>query len=143
MTEPENTCDVIIIGGGPAGLSAALWCCELGLETVVLERKNELGGQLRWTHNRIGNYLGRTAASGAELRDAFLEQSRHITYERVLNADITSVRLVEKSLSLTNGQQYKCRVAVILATGVRRRRLDVPGEQRLSGRGEFRPIRNE
>ncbi|HEX8684845.1 MAG TPA: FAD-dependent oxidoreductase, partial [Pyrinomonadaceae bacterium] len=59
--------DVIIIGAGPAGLSAALWCDELGLDTLVIERQPEVGGQLLRVHNPIENYLGLSAANGREL----------------------------------------------------------------------------
>ena len=68
--EPKKTVlDAIIIGGGPAGLSAALWCRGLGLKAILFEDKTELGGQLLWTHNSIGNYIGLKAANGRELRD--------------------------------------------------------------------------
>ena len=63
--------DVIIIGAGPAGLSAAMWCDELGLDTLVLEQASEVGGQLLWVHNAITNYIGLVASNGVELRDRF------------------------------------------------------------------------
>ncbi|MCA1632733.1 MAG: FAD-dependent oxidoreductase [Acidobacteria bacterium] len=66
--------DVIIIGAGAAGLSAALWCDELGLDTLVLEQGAEVGGQLLNVHNPIGNYPGVEAANGTELRDLFAAQ---------------------------------------------------------------------
>ncbi len=50
--------DVIIIGAGPAGLSSALWCDELGLDALVLESRSEVGGQLLSVYNSIDNYLG-------------------------------------------------------------------------------------
>jgi len=57
--------DVIIIGAGAAGLSAARWCDELGLDTLVLEQGEEVGGQLLSVHNPIENYLGVRARTGA------------------------------------------------------------------------------
>ena len=51
--------DVIIIGGGAAGISAALWCDDLGLPALLLEQKSELGGQLLRVYNRIENHLAR------------------------------------------------------------------------------------
>ena len=66
--------DVIIIGGGPAGLSAALWCDELGLDTLVLEQGAEVGGQLLWIYNPIKNHLGVEATNGREMRDVFAAQ---------------------------------------------------------------------
>ncbi|HEY0385009.1 MAG TPA: FAD-dependent oxidoreductase, partial [Pyrinomonadaceae bacterium] len=63
--------DVIIIGAGPAGLSAALWCDQLGLDTLVLEAGAAVGGQLQSIHHEIENYLGLRAGSGRELCAAF------------------------------------------------------------------------
>ena len=59
--------DVLIIGAGPAGLSAARWCDELGLDVLVLEQNEEVGGQLLSVYNPIENYLGVRAANGRDL----------------------------------------------------------------------------
>ncbi len=56
--------DVIIIGGGAAGMSAALWCDELGLNALLLEKETELGGQLLRVYNPIRNHLGIEARNG-------------------------------------------------------------------------------
>ena len=66
--------DVIIIGAGAAGLSAALWCDELGLDALVLEASSEIGGQLLRVYNPINNYLGVQATDGRALRDLFAAQ---------------------------------------------------------------------
>ena len=66
--------DVIIIGGGAAGISAALWCAELGLNALLLEANRELGGQLLRIYNSIENHLGSKAKDGRELRDIFVKQ---------------------------------------------------------------------
>lgn len=63
--------DVIIIGAGPAGLSAAFWCDELGLDTLVLEQAEEIGGQLHRVYNPINNYLGLKARNGTEMLEHF------------------------------------------------------------------------
>jgi hypothetical protein len=65
--------DVVIIGGGPAGISAAVWCADLGLSCVVLERESKPYGQLHWIHNPIRNYLGARARNGADLIERFDE----------------------------------------------------------------------
>ena len=63
--------DVIIIGAGPAGLSTAFWCDELGLDTLVLEQAEQIGGQLHRVYNPINNYLGVKTRNGAELLELF------------------------------------------------------------------------
>ena len=74
MEKALERSDVIIIGGGPAGMSAALWCTDLGLRPLLIEQNSTLGGQLLWTHNPITNYLGAEAKNGAELASKFVEQ---------------------------------------------------------------------
>jgi len=134
VSKGTNTVDAIIIGGGPAGLSAAFWCAELGLKTVLLEKEHEFGGQLLWTHNIIRNYIGIDAATGCQLRDLFVKQSEHLKYDRVLGADVRSVDLAGKSVELSDGTGYVGR-ALVIATGVRRKKLGIPGESEFVGRG--------
>lgn len=126
--------DVIIIGAGPAGLSAALWCDELGLDTLVLEQHAETGGQLLWTHNPIRNYPGVSAQNGRELRDLFAGQLEGSEFDLWTDVEIESVELRAKRIALRSGEQLQA-ISIIIATGVRRRRLDVPGELELAGRG--------
>jgi thioredoxin reductase (NADPH) len=126
--------DVIIIGAGPAGLSAALWCDELGLDTLVLERAAETGGQLLRVHNPIRNHLGVEAESGWALRDRFAAQLEGCEFDLWTGAEIESVDLRAKRVRLRSGEELQA-VALILATGVRRRRLGVPGEREFAGRG--------
>jgi thioredoxin reductase (NADPH) len=126
--------DVIIIGAGPAGLSAALWCDELGLDTLVLEQNSEIGGQLLSVYNRIENYLGVQAASGRELRDLFAEQIQDAEFDLWTDVEIESVDLRSKRIALRSGEELHA-ISLIIATGVRRRRLGVPGETELMGRG--------
>lgn len=126
--------DVIIIGGGIAGLSAALWCDELGLSALVLEEKPELGGQLLWVHNEIKNYPGREARNGRELRDIFLEQIEKRDFELSLRAQIAGVDLEKKEITLADGSMFTAR-ALVIATGIRRRKLNVAGEEEFTNRG--------
>jgi thioredoxin reductase (NADPH) len=126
--------DVIIIGAGPAGLSAALWCDELGLDTLVIERNTEVGGQLLWVYNPIENYLGVRALNGSELRDRFSEQVEEADFDLWTQAEIESVDLKARRVRLRSGEDLRA-ISIILATGVRRRRLCVPGEEELKGRG--------
>jgi thioredoxin reductase (NADPH) len=126
--------DVIIIGAGPAGLSAALWCDELGLDTLVVERAAEVGGQLLRVYNPVENYLGARAASGRELRDLFAAQVEDKEFDLWTEAEIESVDVRAKRVRLLSGEELQS-IALVIATGVRRRRLGVPGEAEFEGRG--------
>lgn len=126
--------DVIIIGAGPAGLSAALWCDELGLDTLVIEQAAEVGGQLLRVYNPIENYLGARAANGRELRDLFAAQVEEKEFDLWTEAEIESVDLKAKRVRLRSGEELQS-IALVIATGVRRRRLNVPGESEFKGRG--------
>src|SRR6201989_896317 len=126
--------DVIIIGAGPAGLSAALWCDELGLDTLVLERETEVGGQLLRVHNRVENYLGVEAANGLGLRDMFAAQAEARDFDLWTQAEIEEADLRAKRVRLGSGEELQS-IAIVIATGVRRRRLGVPGEAEFEGRG--------
>ena len=126
--------DVIIIGGGAAGMSAALWCAELNLKTLLLESGAELGGQLLWTHNEIKNHLGIEAADGRELRDVFVRQIADRNYTLKLNSKIIAADYAGKSVSLESGEIFSAG-NLIIATGVRRRKLNVEGEEKFQGKG--------
>jgi thioredoxin reductase (NADPH) len=126
--------DVLIIGGGPAGLSALLWCNDLGLSAILLDRGSELGGQLLWIHNEIKNYPGRIAKNGREMRDHFLSNFDHIEEQVMLNAEVVSFDASTVTATLADGKSIRARFAII-ATGLRRRRLGIPDEEKFVGRG--------
>ena len=126
--------DVLIIGAGAAGLSAARWCDELGLDTLVLEQGEEVGGQLLSVHNPIENYLGARAQNGRELRDLFVEQTKDCDFDLWTNVEIESVDLKSKRVVLKSGEELQS-IAMIIATGLRRRRLGLAGEAKFAGRG--------
>lgn len=124
--------DVLIIGAGPAGLSAARWCDELGLDTLVLEQSEEVGGQLLSVHNPIDNYLGVRAENGRELRDRFLEQTKDCDFDLWTNVEIESVNLKTRRVVLRSGEELQS-IALIIAAGTRRRKLGIPGEDEFPG----------
>ncbi len=126
--------DVLIIGAGPGGLSAARWCDELGLDTLVLEAAEEVGGQLLSIHHPIGNYLGVHAANGRELRDLFVEQTKDCDFDLWTNVEIDSVDLKTKRVVLRTGEELQS-ISIIIATGLRRRKLGIPGEDEFVARG--------
>jgi len=126
--------DVLIIGAGPAGLSAARWCDELGLDTLVLEQNDGVGGQLLSVHNPIDNYLGVHAVNGRELLDRFIEQTKDCDFDLWTNVEIESVDLKARRVVLRSGEEIQS-IAIIIATGLRRRKLGIPGEDEFGGRG--------
>ncbi|HEY5074574.1 MAG TPA: FAD-dependent oxidoreductase, partial [Pyrinomonadaceae bacterium] len=126
--------DVLIIGAGPGGLSAARWCDELGLDTLVLEAAAEVGGQLLSVHHPIENYLGVRAANGRELRDLFVEQTKNCDFDLWTNVEIAGVDLKARRVTLGSGEELRS-IAIIIAMGLSRRKLGIPGEDEFVGRG--------
>jgi thioredoxin reductase (NADPH) len=126
--------DVIIIGAGPAGLSAAFWCDELGLDTLVLEQAERTGGQLHRVYNPIENYLGVKARDGEELLDLFTRDVDSAEFDLWTQAAITSVDLKARRVSLASGESLQS-IAIVIATGVRPGELGVPGEKEFVGKG--------
>jgi thioredoxin reductase (NADPH) len=126
--------DVIIIGAGPAGLSAAFWCDELGLDTLVLERAEEIGGQLHRVHNPINNYLGLQTRNGQELLEIFSRGVTDAGFDLWTGTEIASIDLRAKRISLRSGERLQA-ISIVLATGVRPRMLNIPGEKELQGKG--------
>jgi thioredoxin reductase (NADPH) len=126
--------DVIIIGAGPAGLSTAFWCDELGLDTLVLEQSEQVGGQLHRVYNPINNYLGLKASNGEELLARFTAEVDSADFDLWTQTSISSVDLKAKRVSLASGEELQS-IALVIATGVRPRELGVPGEKEFAGKG--------
>ncbi len=126
--------DVIIIGAGPAGLSAALWCDELGLDTLVIEQAEQVGGQLHRVYNPIENYLGVKTRNGPELLELFSRDVDAADFDLWTGAAIDSIDLRAKRVSLRSGEALQA-ISIIIATGVRQRSLGVPGEKEFTGKG--------
>lgn len=127
--------DLLILGGGPAGLSAAIYAAREGLDALILER-SALGGQAGVTE-RIDNYPGfPDGIGGAELADRLVAHARRYGVEMVSAADV--VRVVREPdcvmASTAAGDMYGADAAIV-ATGSRYRRLGIPGEDGLIGLG--------
>ena len=126
--------DVVIIGAGPAGLSAALWCDELGLDTLVLEQSEQVGGQLLSIYGPVENYPGVRASNGREFLDRFSERVSEADFDLWTNVEIESVDSKAKRVGLRSGEELQS-ISIIIATGVRRRQLGIPGEREFAGHG--------
>lgn len=127
--------DLVIVGGGPAGLASAIYAAREGIDAIVVDA-NALGGQAGIT-NRIDNYPGfPEGISGGELTGRFVEQARRYGVELLSAVGVTSIAPDGDDLCtvLSSGQQLTS-PAVIVATGSTYRRLDVPGEGDLIGVG--------
>lgn len=127
--------DLIVIGGGPAGLTAALYAAREGLSVLVIERSG-LGGQAGVTE-RLDNFPGfPEGIKGSEFADRLAEQARRFGVELLQAVDVVGLKAEQESryVMTGDGNEYGAR-AVLVATGSTYRRLGVPGEDDLIGAG--------
>ena len=125
--------DTVIVGGGPAGLAAAVYGASEGLSTIVIEREAP-GGQAG-TSSRIENYLGfPSGVSGDELAARALRQARRLGAEIVVTRTITRIDAPLRQVHLDGGDLLRART-IILACGVSWRRLEIEGFEPLVGKG--------
>jgi thioredoxin reductase (NADPH) len=129
--------DLVIVGGGPAGLAAAVYGASEGLTTAMIEREAP-GGQAG-TSSRIENYLGfPKGLSGADLARRAIAQATRLGAELVTAVEVTGITVEDrtKTVHLSDGSELKCS-AVIVATGMTVRRLGVPGYEKYEGAGVY------
>jgi thioredoxin reductase (NADPH) len=125
--------DTVVVGGGPAGLAAAVYGASEGLRTLVIEREAP-GGQAG-TSSRIENYLGfPSGVSGDELASRALQQARRLGAEILVTRSIMSIDTATRRLHLDGGEVLRGRT-IILASGVSWRKLSLEGFDRLAGNG--------
>ncbi len=125
--------DLIIVGGGPAGMTAAVYAARKKIDALLLSK--DLGGQVLWTLG-VENYMGYQYIEGPELMQKFEEQVRQFPLEQKLGEGGTAISKLDSGFEVRTdkGGAYQAK-AVLIATGKRPRELNVPGEQRLRGRG--------
>jgi thioredoxin reductase (NADPH) len=135
----QYECDLLVIGGGPAGLAAAVNAASEGLNVIVLDRSTHVGGQAR-SSSRIENYLGfGTGVSGEELATQAEAQAVRFGAEIHHGTEVIDVRPTEDGrhqIMCASGHVYTCRT-VLIASGVTYRRLDAPGVEQLTGHGVY------
>ncbi|WP_213304710.1 FAD-dependent oxidoreductase [Paraburkholderia sacchari] len=136
QTQPKlDEYDTLIIGGGPAGLAAAVYGASEGLHTIVVEREAP-GGQAG-TSSRIENYLGFPGGiSGDELASRALQQARRLGAEILVTRAVARIDTAAHAVHLDGGDVVRART-VILATGVAWRRLEIEGFDRFIGKGIY------
>ena len=129
----EGVHDMIVIGGGPGGYTAALYAARAGLDVLVLERLSA-GGQMALTH-QIDNYPGfAEGVGGYELAEQMQRQAERFG-AKTLNADVRRVDLAAEPKVIISSEGTFCARTVVLATGANPRKLGLPEEQALLGRG--------
>ena len=129
--------DLVIVGGGPAGLAGAVYAASEGLRTVLVER-SATGGQAG-TSSRIENYLGFPGGlSGADLARRATTQARRFGAEILTAQDVVGIRRNDpyRIVTLSDGSELSC-YAVLFAAGMEVRNLDVPGIRELAGAGVY------
>ena len=125
--------DLTIIGGGPAGMTAAVYAARKKIDALLLSK--DLGGQPIWTVG-IENYMGYQYIEGPELMEKFEQQVKQFPLEQKIGQEVTALSRIDAGfeVSTDKDESYQAK-AVIIATGKRPRPLNVPGEERLKGRG--------
>ncbi|HEX5091316.1 MAG TPA: FAD-dependent oxidoreductase [Burkholderiales bacterium] len=127
--------DTVVIGGGPAGLAAAVYGASEGLRTLVIEREAP-GGQAG-TSSRIENYLGfPSGVSGDELSSRALKQARRLGAEILVTRSVAHIEPEKRCVHLDGDEAIQART-LVLATGVSWRRLTLEGFERLIGKGIY------
>ena len=129
----ETLYDVIILGGGPAGLTAGIYTARQGLSTLLIEGK-KLGGRA-WGPHWVENFPGfPEGLTGTELMDRFIEQTRKFGVEFKMETIVSLGDMGDTKFVQTRGGFYQAK-AVVVTTGVQRKSMNIPGELEFKGRG--------
>ncbi len=130
----EQNYDVVIVGGGPAGLAAAIYASRRGLRTVILEEGN-IGGRAADAH-LIENYPGfPEGISGIELIRRFVLQAERFGTAILTNQGVSNIDIKQGMNALKTKTSTYTANAIIVSTGLKQKKLSIPGEEKLLGRG--------
>jgi thioredoxin reductase (NADPH) len=127
------TTDALILGGGMAGLTAGLWLRGFGLTHLILEELQLPGGQLHEIHAPIENYPLSLGRDGPRFASLVLEEARRAELSILVGSPLVRVSARTRTV-VRDGERLRGRT-LLLATGLRRRWLEIPGERELMGRG--------
>jgi len=132
---PRTSYDLIIIGGGPAGLTAAVYAATLRMDAFLITK--DIGGQAI-DSTKVENYMGYDFITGPELTKRFQYQLIHSNYIDHIISGVEKIEPVENGFNVTtsNLQKYYTRT-IIIATGMTRRKLKIPGEEEFQRKGVF------
>lgn len=125
--------ELMVIGGGPAGLAASVYAARKRLNTLLIS--GDIGGQINTTMG-IENYLGYQFIEGPDLINKFQEQVNQFPIDRKIGYKVSRLEKIDHGFEAVseNGDKYQA-TAVLFATGKKPRKLNVPGEAELAGRG--------
>lgn len=126
--------DLVIIGSGPAGMTAAIYAKRAMLDCILLEKEYLPGGQVIKTYE-VDNYPGIPKTNGMELSSKFSEHANELGVER-MTAEVRNIKADGeiKEIEVGNGETLQTKT-IILATGAVHRTLSVPGEEKFTGMG--------
>ncbi len=131
--EPQKKYDTIIVGGGPAAMSAAIYAARKEMNVLLIAK--ELGGQITYTAN-VENYLGLPSLSGRDMKDQFLFHMEQYPIAESVGANVLNVGKNNSTFIVTTEDKKEFTGnSVIFCTGKEYRRLGVPGEEKFIGRG--------
>lgn len=125
--------DAVIIGSGPAGITAAIYAKRAGLNTVLIEKSSMGGGQVLNTYE-VDNYPGLQGINGFDLGVKFSEHAAKLGVETI-EADVTGIEVTEQIKHIYTEKETLETKTIVIASGATHRKLGVPGEEELSGAG--------
>jgi thioredoxin reductase (NADPH) len=134
MAVSETKFGAVIIGGGPAGMLVGAGCANACIATLLIEKRAAVGGQMLWTFNPVIGYPASECTDALEIARGFANEVESSKTTILTGTRIRSADLSLKCVRTDDGRTF-CGDVIVIATGVRRRKLGIPGEDELAGHG--------